>query len=538
MAHNPLPAIKYRCVVNIDYFEFLLQGHPNRYHVNYILDGLRNGFDIGYLGTSIATQPKNLRSAQRFYALLKEAVVKEVQRGHTAGPFSSPPFPITHCSPIGAVEKSDSTCRLVVDLSQPTGHSINEFIPKEPFSVKYSKFDDAVRMVLEKGRGCYMSKLDIKHAFRIIPVHPSQWHLLCYHFEGRWYVDLVLPFGLRSSPAIFCQFADLVRWVLANCYNVPMVINYSDDFFQVSGLELCKASDELNTILKAFDDLGIPVAPDKIFGPCHRLPYLGIVIDSISMTMEVTEERYQECMVSLPRWLNRSKCTKTQLRSLIGKLAFVAKVVRPGRLFLRRLINLSKTVKKGHHHISLNAAAKADIAWWFDFLPTWSRSNLIPESKQIYASDLKLFSDASDKGFGAIYGSAWIQGSWARWGDREISIDYRELFAIVAAAETWGHNWAGKRIVFVTDNEPITQIWDKGSTPSPDIMGLIRVLFLSAAQKGYSVSLKYIAGVNNPIADALSRFQDNLFRNLLPEADPAPTPIPPHVWPQADPMNP
>ena len=336
MAHNPLPAIKYRCVVNIDYFEFLLQGHPNRYHVNYILDGLRNGFDIGYLGTSIATQPKNLRSAQRFYALLKEAVVKEVQRGHTAGPFSSPPFPVTHCSPIGAVEKSDSTCRLVVDLSQPTGHSINEFIPKEPFSVKYSKFDDAVRMVLEKGRGCYMSKLDIKHAFRIIPVHPSQWHLLCYHFEGRWYVDLVLPFGLRSSPAIFCQFADLVRWVLANCYNVPMVINYSDDFFQVSGLELCKASDELNTILKAFDDLGIPVAPDKIFGPCHRLPYLGIVIDSISMTMEVTEERYQECMVSLPRWLNRSKCTKTQLRSLIGKLAFVAKVVRPGTILDRK----------------------------------------------------------------------------------------------------------------------------------------------------------------------------------------------------------
>ena len=131
-----------------------------------------------------------------------------------------------------------------------------------------------------------------------------------------------------------------------------------------------------------------------------------------------------------------------------------------------------------------------------------------------------------------------LLGFRGRWGDREISIDYWELFSIVAAAETWGQIWAGKRIVFVTDNEPITQIWDKGSTSSPDIMGLIRVLFLSAAQKGYSVSLKYIAGVNNPIADALSRFQDNLFRNLLPEADPAPTIIPPHVWPQADPMNP
>ena len=499
--------------------------------MEYILDGLRNGFDIGFLGSSVATQPKNLRSATQLRPLLSQAVAKEVKRGHTAGPFCSPPFQPTHCSPIGAVEKDDGTCRLIMDLSQPLGQSINENIPKEPFSVKYSRFDDAVSMVLKKGRGCFMSKLDIKHAFRIIPVHPSQWHLLCYYFEGHWYVDLVLPFGLRSSPAIFCQFADLVRWVLDKCYGIPMVVNYSDDFFQVSGQIFTIAKHELNTICQAFEDMGIPLAPDKIFGPCHRLPYLGIIIDSLSMSMEVTEERYQECMSTLPKWLQRSKCTKTELKSLIGKLAFVAKVVRPGRLFLRRMIDLSKSVRKGHHHISLNAEAKADIAWWFDFLPTWSRCTLIPDTKEIYASDIKLFSDASDVGFGAIYGKEWIQGSWSKW-EVKPSIDYRELFAIVASAHTWGHEWVGKRIVFVNDNLPITQIWDKGSTPSPDIMGLIRNLFLIAAKTGFSVSLKHIAGVSNPIADALSRFQGHLFRQLLPEAEPNPTVIPPQAWPQ------
>ena len=501
--------------------------------MNYVLDGLRAGFDIGFLGSSVATHPKNLRSAKQFEHLLSEAVAKEVQRGHTAGPFPEPPFGTTHVSPIGAVEKDDGTCRLVVDLSQPAGNSINECIPKEPFSVKYSKFDDAVEMVRQRGRGCYMSKLDIKHAFRLMPVHPSQWHLLCYFFQGCWYVDLVLPFGLRSSPAIFCQFADLVRWVLDKCYKVPMVINYSDDFLQVSGLQLDTAKMELDTIKRAFHDMGIPLAgQDKIIGPCHRLPYLGITIDSMSMTIEVTEERYQECMTTLPKWLGKVKCTKTQLKSLIGKLSFVAKVVRPGRLFLRRLIDLSKTVKKGHHHISLNAQAKADIAWWYQFLPSWSRSSLIPQSKQILASDLKLFSDASDLGFGAIYGSAWIQGDWSSWS-REISINYRELFAILAAAETWGQDWKGKRIVFVTDNEPITKIWDKGSTPSPDIMSLIRPLFLAAARGGYSVSLKHIAGVNNPVADALSRFQEETFRELHPDADDNPTAIPCHVWSHA-----
>ena len=197
---------------------------------------------------------------------------------------------------------------------------------------------------------------------------------------------------------------------------------------------------------------------------------------------------------------------------------------------MRRLIDLSKTVKKGHHHISLNAEARADIAWWYDFLPTWSKSSLIPDTREIYASDLKLYSDASDIGFGAIYGTEWIQGTWSRWPGK-ISINYRELFAILAAAETWGHGWRGKRIVFVTDNEPITQIWDKGSTPSPDIMSLIRPLFLAAAKGGYSVAFKHIPGVDNPIADALSRLQDQLFRRLHPTADQHPKEIPPHVWP-------
>ena len=101
----------------------------------------------------------------------------------------------------------------------------------------------------------------------------------------------------------------------------------------------------------------------------------------------------------------------------------------------------------------------------------------------------------------------------------------------MAAAETWGHNWEGKRIVFVTDNQPITQIWDKGSTAAPDIMSLVRTLFLSVAKRGYSVSLKFISGSSNKATDVLSRFQDREFRQLLPDADASPNPVPSHIWP-------
>ena len=149
---------------------------------------------------------------------------------------------------------------------------------------------------------------------------------------------------------------------------------------------------------------------------------------------------------------------------------------------------------------------------------------MIPPNRTIRSSDLKLFTDASDLGYGGTFGNAWFQSGWTL-EQLQHSIDYRELYAIVAAAFTWGHQWKGKRIVFVTDNEPITKVWDKGSSPSPPVMSLIRPLYMFAALQGFTVSFKYIKGSLNIAADALSRFQTDDFRDALPQADPHPTRI-------------
>ena len=120
---------------------------------------------------------------------------------------------------------------------------------------------------MEAGSDSFLCKLDIKHAYRLLPVRPDQWHHLCYHWEGQYYVDLVLPFGMRSSGAIFNQFASLVRWILTNHYHIPRIINYSDDFFAVLSKIFDIAKSELSTIIQAFKDLGIPLAEGKIEGP-------------------------------------------------------------------------------------------------------------------------------------------------------------------------------------------------------------------------------------------------------------------------------
>lgn len=48
-----------------------------------------------------------------------------------------------------------------------------------------------------------MAKMDIKQAYRIVPVHPEDRRLLGMQWQDKVYVDKVLPFGLRSAPLIF-----------------------------------------------------------------------------------------------------------------------------------------------------------------------------------------------------------------------------------------------------------------------------------------------------------------------------------------------
>ena len=87
------------------------------------------------------------------------------------------------------------------------------------------------------------------------------------------------------------------------------------------------------------------------------------------MTIAIPQDKYDNLTSLLLTWSTKKKCTKRDLLSLIGQLAFVCKIVRPGRTFLRRLIDLSTTVKQWHHHIDLNEEARLDIKCWVEFFP-------------------------------------------------------------------------------------------------------------------------------------------------------------------------
>ena len=77
------------------------------------------------------------------------------------------------------------------------GHSISDGVSSDWCSMKYSSVDDVVETILRLGRFTKLMKIDVKDAYRIVPVHPDDHLLLGIRWMEAIYVDRALPFGLR-----------------------------------------------------------------------------------------------------------------------------------------------------------------------------------------------------------------------------------------------------------------------------------------------------------------------------------------------------
>ena len=122
--------------------------------------------------------------------------------------------------------------QLIVDLSHPPGFSVNDSIPKDLCSLHYVTINDTINQIAKLGSGTLLAKADIKSAFRLLPVHLADRHLLQMAWNGSIYVDTCLPFGLRPAPKIFSILADLLQWCLQQ-QGVSHIMHYLDDFLMV-----------------------------------------------------------------------------------------------------------------------------------------------------------------------------------------------------------------------------------------------------------------------------------------------------------------
>ena len=187
-----------------------LHSYPDNYFTNYILEGLTNGFRIDFNRRHpLCSNVRNLSTKNP--DVIISYLEREVQLGRMSRHIARPQG--IHLSPIGAISKKHKPgkWRLIMDLSFLAGSSVNDGISSKWSSISYVSIDFLLSLVLEAGKGSTLVKADIKEAYRMLPIHPEDQGLLGIQWEGEFYTDKALLFGLRSTPKIFTAVANALQ---------------------------------------------------------------------------------------------------------------------------------------------------------------------------------------------------------------------------------------------------------------------------------------------------------------------------------------
>ena len=521
--------------VNVPALSKALTNHPVRSFVNYLITGLVQGFFAGLCWLPTSTHVcKNLQSALKEPEVVADLLQKEVRKGFMIGPFSKSPFSPFRVSPIGiATRKYSGKKRLIIDLSAPHNGpvpSINSLIPLAPFSLFYATVDNAIQMIKSAGQGAWLGKADITDAFKVMPLHPSQWHLFGVKWRSKFYFAVKLTFGCRSSPRIFDTLSEALCWILYNTHKLPFVLHLLDDFLVVD-FPASPAARCISTMKELFLSLGVPLSEEKTAGPSTRLEFLGIILDSVRMQASLPEEKLCRIRDIFKTFTSASSVSKRDLLSLLGHLNFAMRIVPQGRAFVSRLLDLSKSVKNLQDRIMLDQGCLSDIHFWSLFLDQWNGISFFFNEKSETSASMEFFTDAAPSvGFGGFFKGEWFAGAWPE-EILNLPLDCKstalfELYPIVVASLLWGGNWSRKQIIVLCDNEATVNLINKGRSSKPAINRLLRRLTWTCVTGNFIMRAVSIPGHINRIADALSRFKFQKFRILCPTAKPCSLPCP------------
>ena len=403
---------------------------PKRDH---LLDGIRDGFHI--VDSDKVQQPtvevNNYKSATNNMVRHKveKQIHEELQNGRYVQVGSDDkPYIV---SAIGAIPKKDSDkVRLIHDCSQPQGHAVNNFAVQQLSEFKYQTVNDAAALVTP---GAYMAKIDLASAYRSVKIHPSNYKAtgLKWTFEGdtepTYMVDTRLPFGARRSPEVFNDLTQAVRRIMA--HKGFSIVAYLDDFFLV-GDTYEECWEAMQVLLRLLRKLGFAINYSKIEGPTTSLVFLGILLDSVRMVLELPQRRLHELRKCLLHYQSRAKVTKKDLQSLAGKLNWASQCVYGGRFHLRRILDRIATLKQPWHRTRVTSDMKADMAWWIQFMSVFNGITPMVDNRPGTA----ISTDACPVASGACFANNWVYTRWDNWpGTQDLHINFKEVLAVEPA---------------------------------------------------------------------------------------------------------
>ena len=141
-------------------------------------------------------------------------------------------------------------------------------------------------------------------------------------------------------------------------------------------------------VITMFLQLGFLINWEKLaLTPCQRIRFLGFMIDSLTMTLTLPEEKLARIIQDCSRALNQLVLTVRFLARLIGRMSAATQAILPAPLFYRGLQNLKNAAFRRSQsydsEVSLSQAAKQDLQWWIREVKKWNGRRILAETPDL-----------------------------------------------------------------------------------------------------------------------------------------------------------
>lgn len=300
---------------------------------------------------------------------------------------------------------------------------------------------------------------------------------------------------------MFNRLSEAVRVIMAD-KGYEAIISYLDDFLLIT-----KTYDEcictLNVLLRLLRQLGFHINYNKMEGPSQCLTFLGVVFNSVSMTLSIPEDKMKECFGIMQSVIVRRKVNKRDIQSLVGKLNWLSQIIYGGRNHLRRLIDKCNRLRKPWHRTIVTQDMKKDIMWWIDFMYVFNGTMDIIDNRQATSVSI----DSCKVAGGAFYQGDFVYAPLTET-TAVLPINYLEVLTLELAACKWAHLWANKKVYVHCDNITACTIINKFSCRNPIVMDSLRRVFWLSALYNFRVKAFYYSAPQNTLADRVSRLHE------------------------------
>ena len=232
-------------------------------------------------------------------------------------------YPTVACGRLGLVLAEGRSPRLVVD-SSISGVTEACFIPNRMLLPRVADIAlcAPVQCVQEDW---VLVSLDVRKAHRLVLIHPDDQGLLCFSFEGRFFVSKTLNFGARASAFWWGRLAGALMRITHSLIFLPHFLwDYVDDF--LGAFRKATAPLQVGLWVVLFLVLRVPISWRKCAWN-SRVKWIGWDICVSSWTVSLPADKQ-----GLDEVLSAPKTKLKTLESLIGRLLWVSglwKCLRP-----------------------------------------------------------------------------------------------------------------------------------------------------------------------------------------------------------------